>query len=510
MVDKKTFVQRSLKLIDCLKNHQTDSRFFISLDEQEWTEMLAALKTDRLMFLTMWCKEDTVFVLFLENGYKPIGVRISASMNRYLALSSVRPAAIIYERMIWELWGKEAMNAVDLRPWLDRGLWNNCWPLSEKPGPVLWPPERQENPSVSHLLNNGGEITVIDPSNATEKLPVLWRFLNMGERIIRAESVYGYTHRGILSNLYNRNSLEILPLISRINALDSVAHQIAFSHAIEDIANFVPSLPVLRKRILYSELSRIAAYLLYLTRLFRVLEVELVASRCDLARELLMRWNIHYFGHRWLMDCVFPGAVFLGQENDKKRHFPKKIKYLIDQAFNLAITLPGLGDYLQNMGILSLKKAIDFNIGGIVGRASGRDVDLRRYMSEYRLEWLPPPNFTKGDVDARMQSWFVEIKTSLNIIDILLREENSEEAFKSSQEIIIEKLNGEGIGVCEGVQGDLWYYVRLEAGVIKDVFIRDPGANQAYVLQDVLKNEHFDNHVLIKASFGHLVTGVDL
>lgn len=510
MVDQKSFLRASVKLVDCLKHHQPDGKFFVLLNEQEWAEMLEGLKTDPLVFLMMWCHDEHIFILFLENGYKPIGVQIPTSKDRYLALSSVRPAAIIYERMIWELWGKEAMNAVDLRPWLDRGLWDQCWPLSKKPGPVLWPPTAQEYRSFPHLTDKGGEVTWIDPSNSTEILPVLWRFSNLGNRMVQAESSYGYTHRGILANLYDRNSLEILPLVSRVNALDSVAHQIAFSHAIEDIAGFVPSLAILKKRVLFSELSRVSAYLFYLSRLFRQVDVELIASRCDLAREWLMRWNAHYFGHRWLMDSVFPGTVFMEKQNNRVLRFPEKVKYLIRQAYKLAKNLPGLKDYVQNKGVLSLKKAVEYNIGGFIGRASGRDIDLRRYMSEYRLEWLPPVNFIKGDVEARMYLWFSEIMKSVKIIEFILQEDNEEEASEPIQDIIIEELNGEGVGICEGVQGDLWYYVKVEAGIIKDVFIRDPAAIQAYVLEDVLKNEYFDDHALITASFGTLITGVDL
>ncbi len=511
MVDKKEFLQRSTRLIDCLKQHQTDSKFFISLSEEDWVEMVNTLKTDRLVFLMMWCKEETINILFLEGGYKPIGVKIPVSLDRYLALSTVRPAAILYERMIWELWGKEAMNAVNLSPWLDRGLWKNCWPLSKKPGPVLWPPEAPEYQSVPHLVDEGGEISLIDPSCSCEDLPVLWHFSNFGERIIKAESIYGYTHRGVLTNLYNKNALKIVPIISRMNALDSISHQIAFSHAIEDIAGFIPSLSILRRRILFLELSRISAYLFYLSKLFRKLDIVLISSRCDLARELLMRWNLYYFGHRWLMDCVFPGTVLKDERDNKVIQLPQKIKYLIDQAFKLVSSLPGLKDYLQNKGILPFKKAVEFNLGGVVGRASGRDIDLRRYMSEYRLEWLPPTNFIKGDVDARMNSWFVEIKNSINIVEIILQENDIEEGSEEVvKDIIIESLNGEGIGVCEGVQGDLWYYVYLEGGNIKDIFIRDPAANQAYILQNVLTNESIDDHALIQSSFGILTTGVDL
>lgn len=497
-----------MRLIDFLKNHQKKSKFFIHLDEQEWSVVVQALQEDRLTFLMMWCQDDNIYSLFLENGFKPIGITITASMNRYLALSTVRPAAIIYERMIWELWGKEAMQAVDLRPWLDRGLWDQCWPLSQQPGPVSWPPESYEYQLVPNLAERGGEITLLDPSYFTRDLPTLWRFSELGERIIKAESLYGYTHRGILTNLYTKNGLEVLPVISRINALDTIAHQIAYSHAIEDVAGFVPSLSILRKRVLLSELARVSTYLLYLSRLFRVLGVKLIVNRCELARELLMRWQAHHFGNRWLMDCVFPGAVCSSEQNLQPFQLPQRIKGWVSQAKKIQQNLSGLTDSLKNKGILSLDKATQYNIGGFIGRASGRDTDLRRHMSEYRLEWLSPQNFMSGDVYARIQLWFSEIAKSFNMIEMILQEDHEEES-SEEPEIIIEKLYGEGIGVCEGVQGDLWYFVKIEAGRIKDIFIRDPAANQAYILQDVLQNTAWEDQPLVRTSFGMLTTGVD-
>lgn len=497
-----------MRLIDFLKQHKKESKFFADLDEQEWASVVQALQEDRLVFLMMWCQGESIYILFLEDGYKPIGVRIIASLKRYFALSQVRPAAIIYERMIWELWGKEAMQAVDLRPWLDRGLWDKCWPLSEQPGPVMWPPEAYEYEVVPELIQKGGHKTLLDPSYFTRNLPSLWHFSEMGERILKADSLYGYTHRGILTNLYGQNVLEVLPLISRINALDTIAHQIAYAHAIEDIAGYVPPLSILRKRILFSELSRIAAYLLYLSRSLRILDIKLAASRCELARELLMRWNARYFGHRWLMDCVSPGIVSISDDSKWPLQFPGRIKYWFLQAQKLVENLTSVKDVLQNKGVLSLDKALQFNIGGFIGRASGRDNDMRRYMSEYHLAWLSPETYTSGDVYARMRLWFSEISRSFNMVETILQEEV--EVFDEEREIIIEKLYGEGIGVCEGVQGDLWYFIKIEAGKIKDIFIRDPAATQAYVLQTILPNTLWEDQDLVRASFGIMTTGVDL
>lgn len=506
------FPEYFVKLTELLGKHEKDGKFFIALDEGEWSNFVHALRDGRLVFLMMWCREDTIYSLFLESGFKPIGIKTSTSMNRYLALSTVRPAAIVYERMIGELWGKEAMGAVDLRPWLDRGVWEHCWPLSVKPGPVLWPPEAYDYQSVPRLTEKGGSLTVLDPSSFTRDLPVLWRFSCQGERVIKAESLYGYTHRGILSNLYEQNGLATLPVISRINALDTVAHQIAYSHAIEDLAGFIPSLSILKKRVVLSEISRVMAYLLYLARFFRVLEMELIASRCELARELLMRWNASHFGHRWLMDCVFPGTVCADERTGFPKGLPKQVKYWFDQARKLAMDCSGLGETLKRKGVLSLRQAVELNIGGFIGRASGRDTDMRRYLSEYRLEWLSSGNFVGGDVDARIQSWFFEIVRSFDIIENVLREleEIEAEPCNPQQDIVIECLYGEGIGVCEGVQGDLWYFVKLEAGKIKDVFIRDPAIVQAYVLQELLQGTTWRDQTLVRASFGMLTTGADL
>ncbi|CAI3924551.1 Fe-hydrogenase III large subunit (HycE2) (PDB:6CFW) [Commensalibacter communis] len=499
------------KAADLIKKHKRESKFFFRVEEDEWREIVSKLPLDRLIFLAMWCSGDDINILFLENGFRPLGVRVAFSIDRYLAVSQIRPAAIIYERMIWELWGKEAMNAVDLRPWLDRGLWKHTWPLSSKQAPTTWPPEQYDYEMPPDIVQKGGELATIDPSSCQGFSPSLWRFAMVGETIIKAESLYGYTHRSIISNLLNKNVLEVLPRISRINAVDSVAHQIAFAHAIEDMAQFMPTAKVLRKRVILSELSKIIAHLLYLSQLFRQLGIGIIASRCEIARELLMRWSAHYYGHRWLMDCVFPGTVRsideMGEEATEK--LPAKVKYLCAEAHKLMHGFPGLIDSLQDIGVLSTEQAIQFNIGGVIGRASGRDVDIRRYMPEYRLEWLSPRTFTSGDVYARMQLRFQEIENALQIIETILQDVE-EEAPVEDKKIIVETLYGEGIGVCEGVQGDLWYYIKVEGGIIKDIFIRDPAANQAYVLQGILQGELWENQSIIRASFGILSTGVDL
>ena len=74
-----------------------------------------------------------------------------AEDGRYAALSPARPGAVRFERMIRDLWGLIAEEAVDLRPWLDHGRWQlaraavgaarAAMPGAEPPQPEFLPVE---------------------------------------------------------------------------------------------------------------------------------------------------------------------------------------------------------------------------------------------------------------------------------------------------------------------------------------------------------------------------------
>lgn len=507
-----TTVHSDCKIIEAIRKLPQEGKFFFRIEEKEWFELVRSLPSKKLSFLMLWCHANDVQILFLENGYRPIGIKVALSLNRYQAISPFLPAAIPYERMLVDFLGKEGMNAVDLRPWIDRGYWEYTWPWLDKP---ILSHAKNTNDNFEELSDSSkmkGQIDLKITSNDCDRaLTPVWHLSLTNDKIIQAESLYGYTHRGILSSLRGKNISECIPSINRINALDNVAHQIAFSHAIEDMAGRVPSRPVLQGRIILLELSRMSAYLLYLSQLFEGLQVKLLSSRLEIARELLMRWCHDCFGHRWLMECIDFGCVKSVKPKHRQdlKRLPYKIKQLYDEAKALFQEFPDLVKRLEKIGILTYEQALQFNVGGVIGRASGRDLDIRRYADEYQLEWLPPCNGTGGDVLTRVRLYFHEIDNSLRIIDTLLYGLYGDDTFKNCKESFTEKNSGEGVGVCEGINGDLWYYVSVEKGKIDDIFIRDPATNQAFALQQIMKNTLWHDWDLIQSSFGILVTGVD-
>lgn len=492
-----------------IRQGEQEGKYFFRLDEQKWHSLVEQLKEDTLVFLGMWVDKEDINILFLEGGFRPLGVKITASVERYLAVSSVRPSAEVYERIILDLWGKEAMNAINLYPWLDRGVWNCTWPLSARPGPKNEQSDFKDFDQNAALFQNSEEIAIISPVSDRNLSPALWRFSIKGEKIIHAESFYGYTHRGIIANLHQKPLVKAFSLISRINALDSISHQSAFAHAIEDMAGFVPETGILRKRVILIELMRLNAHTLHLSLIFRALGIKVVAARYEYARELLMRWCLHYYGHRWLMDCIYPGLSCDPVIEESVYKLPKEIQDICFEAQHLSESIPGLFENLRDVGVLDMNNAIQYDISGYIGRASGRDYDIRRYMPEYRLEWLVPSNFKDGDVLARTQIRFQEICNSFNIIDQIFQHEVQE--YHHPQEALsIENLTGEGIGVCEGVQGDIWYYVKAVNGIIEDIFIHDPAVKQAMILPKLMQNQLWSDQSVIRASFGILSTGADL
>ena len=76
----------------------------------------------------------------------------------------------------------------------------------------------------------------IGPTHPAFKEPVKFNFEVDGERIVRADIDYGYTHRGIEHIARERNFIQVIYLLERVCGICSVSHPMAYCMAVEDAA----------------------------------------------------------------------------------------------------------------------------------------------------------------------------------------------------------------------------------------------------------------------------------
>jgi hypothetical protein len=326
------------------------------LSNQGWANLVDRLAIDPLPLSGLWSDGEHVHALFVEGFDTPLIASVAVEQRRFLALSGVRPSAIIPERVVRDLWGIEAMEARDLRPWLDHGSWGLTAPLTERPGPASWPPEPPEFVWTEADQAAGAFQCPVGPVQTLFIGPAQVRLTIEGERIRRIETLFGSAHRGIAHRLRGQSPERGAFLIARIDATASVAHQIAFANAVEMAVGLPigPDTGALRCAML--ALERIAMQLHHLAGLASLSGQRTAAGQASALRNALLERYRAAFGHRMMMDSISPGGWLRLPDRDGIDALP----ILLDR---LRAELPALRSRLVDKELVGRFASLEDDLG---------------------------------------------------------------------------------------------------------------------------------------------------
>jgi Ni,Fe-hydrogenase III large subunit len=160
---------------------------------------------------------------------------------------------------------------------------------------------------------------------------------------------------------------------------------------------------------------------------------------------------------------------------------------------------------LDGVGATPAAAAQSLGVGGIVGRAVGRQFDARVFEPYYaRLDHAIPVDGA-ADVAGRCRIALLEMAESLRLLSRVLQALPAGETT-----IALPSTSGEGIGCVESHRGDVWTWLRLDHGQIAAAFVRDPAWAMWPLAETALSGAAFEDVPLIRASLGLVAAGVDL
>lgn len=286
--------------------------------------------------------------------------------------------------------------------------------------PVLRPlsarpmPAPAPDPDEPAELPDGLHRLTLGPFSADG--PAELRLALSGERVVAADTRPGPAHRGVLALLRGKPVRAAARIAGRIAGDATVAHATAFARAVEAASGAEPPPRAQALRAAMLALERIAVHLDALAGLLP----GVMAARCADVREDVVQACGGAFGHRLMMDRVVPGGVAADLT-------PDGAVAVLEALDAVAALLPGV-----------LRK-VDAMDGG-----PGMDARLRRRIAGLRSgigvvpEWLAtlPP----GPIDAPVET----------------------------------EASGEGLGMAVGPQGEVWHWLRLDAGTVATAFACDP------------------------------------
>jgi Ni,Fe-hydrogenase III large subunit len=480
-----------------------------ALDGDGWAQLIRLLGDDPSLELrAMWADQTQVYALFLDpSDGAVLFASVAVELGLYHALSPARPSAAWFERMIHDLWGHNAANGLDGRPWLDHGNWTVTPPLAARRLEIMVPAEPKEFLPVE---GTGLHRIPVGPVHAGIIEPGHFRFTAQGEIVVRLEARLGYLHKGTLGLLLGKSPRAAARFAARLSGDSTVAHAIAFARAAEAAANALPPPRAEALRCVMAEVERIANHLGDIGAIANDAAFALLQARFVYHREMLLRATERAFGHRLMMDAVIPGGVAVDIAPGGAQAIFAALDGLAaewDDLLAVYDNSSSLADRMLTTGTLAPSLAATFAPGGFVGRASGQSADLRTLPGYglYRDLDVQTPVLTAGDVDARVRIRMAEIVESTRLVrDILLRMPEGAIAER------IDQISGEGIGWAEGFRGDIWHWLRVEGGQIVAAFLCDPSWRQWPLLEVAVEGNIVADFPLCNKSFNCSYSGVDL
>ena len=475
-----------------------------------WQNVAHELACGRATLLGLWSegapKPAVHMAIMGEQAAQIAVVTIGCPGGGFPSIGALHPPAVRLERAIFSLYGLEPIAAPDTRPWLDLGFWDVRYPLgASSPAPTT-------RADYTFLPVEGESLhqVAVGPVHASIIEPGHFRFTAGGETVARLEQRLGYVHKGIESLMAGTTIERAAQLAGRTSGDSTVAYSIAFAHAVEAALKVAPPPRAQYLRALMAELERLANHLGDIGAICNDASFALMHAHCGILRERVLRSADVAFGHRLMMDRVVTGGVTVDLDaagtagiweglHEIYQRFPRLVE-LYDKTASLQ-------DRTVGSGIVTAELARQFGAGGYVGRASGRDFDVRKAhgYAPYDQLHFDVPVFTAGDVDARVWVRIREVEQSLSLIEqILTRLPNG------PIRTLFAAASGEGLGFAEGFRGDILAWVRLDGGRVERCHLRDPSWFQWPLLEAAIEGNIIADFPLCNKSFNCSYSGHDL
>jgi len=214
--------------------------------------------------------------------------------------------------------------------------------------------------------------------------------------------------------------LELAVLVAeRVSGTSSVAHALAFSHAIESLARTeVPARAQAIRRVL-AELERLYNHLQVAVRVCEDASLSVAQAQFAALKERLHRLAGAVVGSRFLRGAIVPGGARADLDtaavsliSDTLGHWERDFR----RTLAVLLRTDSFLDRLVSAGPLSTRDARDFACVGPIARGSGIDLDTRR---DLPYDGYPPfavALHADGDAMARLEVRFAEVDTSLELI----------------------------------------------------------------------------------------------
>ncbi|MDQ3987245.1 MAG: NADH-quinone oxidoreductase subunit D [Actinomycetota bacterium] len=335
-----------------------------------------------------------------------------------------------------------------------------------------------------------------------------------GEKLVHAEPIIGYMHRGYEKLVEARDYRQITNLVSRMDWLSGINNELPLAIAVETLMELEVPPRAQYLRVIMCEMNRILNHLMF----FASFGAELGAitptfyafrEREDIqfAMEMATGGRMHfgYFRPGGLKEDVPRGFI------DQALKGVRQVMAHLDDYENLLIGNEIFKQRTVNVGVLPKDVAFSYGVSGPIARGSDIDFDVRKdepYLVYDHFDF-DVPSAPNGDCFDRFWVLVHEVVESAKIV------EQAVEGLPSGPVVgkvprVVQAPKGEVYVRCENSLGELGMYL-VSDGDRRPyrLKIRTPSYSNVSALPYVLENTYVADMIAILGSFFFVLGDID-
>lgn len=432
------------------------------------------------MFATAADRREIVVTFALRGGITTL-VAATGSAPSYPALTPRLPAAAWAEREIHDATGIVPDGHPDLRPLL--GV----------------------DPDALRSTVAGDDVFLLPygPIRSGVFEAVQFVIETGGEDIPALEVRPGFKHRGMEARFAGVAADDGVALAERVAGTSSVAHALAYCHAVERACEATAPTRAQLWRAVHAELERIVHHLHVAAALAETTALSVANARFAILKEDLQRLRAALCGSRFGRGVVAPGGIRAEPQISVEAlrsaidAFERELRR--DQRMLVATT--SFTDRLVGTGRLDRQTVIALAGVGPAARAAGVSTDSRfeRPYGAYPQVGFDVVTRDQGDAMARLEVQLGEIRQSLHIVRQI-----ADRLPRTSAElrVALPSATGAAHGWSEAPQGELVYSVAIEHGTVSELHIAPPSYRNWPLLRASFRGDVLTDFGFIEQSFG--------
>jgi len=343
-----------------------------------------------------------------------------------------------------------------------------------------------------------------------------------GEDIPHLNMRVFYKHRGLEKRFEGMTSSDGVLLAERTEGIATVAHALAYCHALERMAGAEVPWAASLVRVIHAELERLACHLDVIVRLADGAGLAVATARFGWHKEQVLRLVSQLCGSRFGRGVVIPGGV-----QGLPRVAPAELLTILtglDRKLGADLrVLMGTASFLDRLrrtGPLPPPRAHEHGALGPIGRGSGGTDDGRaaRPYDAYGSLSVRVASRPAGDALARLEVRVEEIAQSFHLLRQATDELAGELAGGADGElggaaggpvrVPCDPAEGRAVGWAEAPQGEVLYDVSISGGRIARCRARSASFHNLVLMHEVFAGDILTDFPFIEASFGLSLAGV--